>query len=280
MEQNIVDKQVEESGKLQQRFSYLAIAGACFFVVLLITYVFTFGVHLSQSQETWGQFGDFLGGVLNPIFSFLALIGLLITIALQVRQLRISAHELRSAEAALSAQSDATRVQNFETSFFQLLRLHNDVVNAIDLQSEEGRITKGRDCFKVFVNRLEKELLTEGGNKKYEIFIAQYEFFYMNHEHEIGHYFRLLYNIVKLIKFTDGIDKKRYTNLLRAQLSSYEQKLLFYNCISSWGKEKFKPLVEEFALLKTIPKTSLPEDELLHQFTAEAFGGSYPESFF
>lgn len=279
MEQNVVDQQVEESGKLQQRFSYLAIAGAVFFMALVIAYVFTFGVNVSQKQETWGQFGDFLGGVLNPIFSFLALIGLLITIALQVRQLRISAHELRSAEAALSAQSDATKVQNFETSFFQLLKLHNDVVNAIDLQSEEGRVTKGRDCFKVFVNRLEKDLRTEGGSKRYKTFVTQYELFYINHEHEIGHYFRLLYNIVKLVKITDGIDKKRYTNLLRAQLSSYELKLLFYNCISSWGKEKFKPLVEEFALLKTIPRTVLPDDELLHQFTAEAFGGSYPESF-
>lgn len=226
-----------------------------------------------------GQFGDFLGGILNPIFSFLALIGLLITIALQVRQLRISAHELRSAEAALSAQSDATKIQNFETSFFQLLRLHNDAVNAIDLQSDDGRITKGRDCFKVFVNRLEKELRMDGGSKRYEIFITQYELFYINHEHEIGHYFRLLYNIVKLVKLTDGIDKKQYTNILRAQLSSYELKLLFYNCISSWGKEKFKPLVEEFALLKTIPRAVLPDDNLLHQFTMEAFGGSYPESF-
>lgn len=119
----------------------------------------------------------------------------------------------------------------------------------------------------------------DGGSKRYEIFITQYELFYINHEHEIGHYFRLLYNIVKLVKLTDGIDKKQYTNILRAQLSSYELKLLFYNCISSWGKEKFKPLVEEFALLKTIPRAVLPDDNLLHQFTMEAFGGSYPESF-
>lgn len=279
MEQTIIDQQVVESGKLQQRFSYLAIAGAALLVALLLAYVLTFGINLSQKQETWGQFGDFLGGVLNPIFSFMALIGLLITIALQVRQLRISAHELRSAEAALSSQSDATKAQNFEASFFQLLRMHNDVINAIDLQSEDGRITKGRDCFKVFVNRLEKDLRMDGGSQKYEVFATQYEIFYINHEHEIGHYFRLLYNIVKFVKLTDGIDKKRYTNLLRAQLSSYELKLLFYNCISSWGKEKFKPLVEEFALLKTIPTTVLPENELLHQFSPEAFGGHYPESF-
>jgi Putative phage abortive infection protein len=279
METNIVDHQVEASGKLQRRFSYLAAAGALFFLVLLIVYFNTFGTKIPKEQDKWGQFGDFLGGVLNPIFSFLALIGLLITIALQVRQLRISAHELRSSEAALKTQNAASKIQDFESSFFQLLRLHNDVINAIDLQSDGNRITKGRDCFKVFVNRLEKDLRTEGGSKKYDIFVTQYEFFYINHEHEIGHYFRLLYNIVKLIKLTDGIDKKRYTNLVRAQLSSYELKLLFYNCISSLGREKFKPLVEEFSLLKTMPNTVLPEDELLYQFSPAAFGGAYPESF-
>src|SRR5215213_5051365 len=46
-------------------------------------------------------------------------------------------------------------------------------------------------------------------------------------------------------------DKHLYTNLVRAQLSSYEIALTFYNCLSEMGREKFKPLVERYALLKT-----------------------------
>ncbi len=54
--------------------------------------------------------------------------------------------------------------------------------------------------------------------------------------------------------------------------------LLFYNCLSSRGSEKFKPLVQRYALLKTLPNDTLPSDELLHAYAPEAFGGTYPES--
>ncbi len=86
-----------------------------------------------------------------------------------------------------------------------------------------------------------------------------------------------MYNIIKLVSHTDGIDKRFYTNLVRAQLSSAELMLLFYNGLSSWGNEKFKPMIEEFALLKTMPNATLPKDELLHQYSPSAFGGKYPE---
>jgi len=48
-----------------------------------------------------------------------------------------------------------------------------------------------------------------------------------------------------------------YTNIVRAQLSSQELLLLFYNALSDLGNEKFKPLIEEIALLKTVPKNEL-----------------------
>ena len=50
------------------------------------------------------------------------------------------------------------------------------------------------------------------------------------------------------------LGKKFYTNFVRAQLSSSELGLLFYNCLGGYGNEKFKPLVEKYALLKNMPK--------------------------
>jgi hypothetical protein len=52
----------------------------------------------------------------------------------------------------LAAQNETLRNQNFENTFFQLLRLHNDILNAIDLQ-KDGATTRGRDCFRVFWKR-------------------------------------------------------------------------------------------------------------------------------
>lgn len=44
---------------------------------------------LSASPAEWGTFGDYVGGLLNPFFSFLAFIGVIITVILQARQLDI-----------------------------------------------------------------------------------------------------------------------------------------------------------------------------------------------
>jgi len=255
----------------------LAYIGLLSAVILILTYATNFHGPLSSNPEHWGQFGDFLGGVLNPVFSFLALLALLATFSLQIRELKISSRELQNSATALSQQNNTLRQQQFEVSFFQLLTLHNTIVNSIDLIDKEKNATKGRDCFKVFLRRLEREISGHPNCNENE-FKLIYSIFFISHEHELGHYFRLLYNIIKLIKNTEQIDKKFYTNIIRAQLSSNELMLIFYNCISELGNEKFKPLVEEFSLLKTIPRATLPNKNLLQLYSPSAFGGAYPTS--
>lgn len=54
--------------------------GLIAYIVFNLLYIFRFNIILSQSQEVWGQYGDFIGGSLNPIFT-IALIYLTFTIA-------------------------------------------------------------------------------------------------------------------------------------------------------------------------------------------------------
>lgn len=258
-----------------KRLTTLAYVGFATSVLVIGFFVVKFFGPLSDDPGKWGQFGDYVGGVLNPTFSFLALLALLATLGLQIRELRISARELKNSAEALVKQNDTLRQQTFEATFFQLLRLHNDIVATMELP---GRSLKGRACIEHYLYQLERILINEAAAKNLENFMLFYNIFYRDHQATLGHYFRLLYNIVKLVKRTEGIDKLFYTNLVRAQLSSAELKLIFYNCLSEWGNEKFKPLVEEFALLKTIPNDTVPADELLHQYSPSAFGGTYPES--
>jgi hypothetical protein len=72
--------------------SLLVIAFIAIPIVLVAGgYAFFFGHinnrSLSSSPEQWGQFGDFFGGTLNPIYALLAFMGVLITIHLQAKQL-------------------------------------------------------------------------------------------------------------------------------------------------------------------------------------------------
>lgn len=61
------------------------IVGILFLIILVVPgfYYFNFSV-LTNSQETWGQFGDFIGGVLNPIIA-IANLGFLVYLTLLVK---------------------------------------------------------------------------------------------------------------------------------------------------------------------------------------------------
>ena len=63
-------------------------------VIALGLYFWSFNDQLADKQETWGQFGDFIGGTLNPLFAVTALFALLYTIRLQSEELRASREEL------------------------------------------------------------------------------------------------------------------------------------------------------------------------------------------
>lgn len=243
---------------------------AAFLIVLTINL-------FAINKSNFGEWGDFFGGVLNPIFTFLTFMGLLITIVIQKKELRESRLEMRRSGDALREQSKSLQKTNFENTFFQMLTIHNGIVNAIDLSGEEGRVTRGRDCFNVFYTRLSKiyreNVQKANGNyTKAEIVTLSYKLFWKDHQTELGHYFRYLYNVVRFIKesnFSDG----PYFRLVRAQLSDQELLLLFYNCVSENGGN-FTALVEDFSLLNNLPKIRLLERVHEKMIDPRAFDGS------
>ena len=242
--------------------------------------VFVLGVwgltwYLLKDLTDRGTFGDMFGAT-NALFSGLAFVGVIFAILLQSKELKLqrkelsfTRYELEGQKIQLEAQNMTLRKQNFENTFFALLRIQNDITNSIDLVDENNKITKGRDCFKVFYNRLKKlwgrNMEKFRGNSELERIDKTYLAFHNEYQSEFGHYFRNMYNIVKFVDNSTVKDKRLYTNLIRAQLSSFELALLFYNSLSTMGREKFVPLIEKYSLLKTVPKNALlnPSDHLL-----------------
>jgi hypothetical protein len=227
----------------------------------------------ASKQLDPGQYGDMFGSV-NALFSGLAFAGLIYALWLQRVELRLQREELEATRLELKGQKDQMEAQNqtlrkqsFENTFFQLLRLHNDIVNSIDLiePGAGSRVTLGRDCFKVFYGRLKREYGMRTNmsleDRPRARLMEAYNNFYAEHEAELGHYFRSLYNLIKFVKNSDADDKRLYTNLIRAQLSSYELLLIFYNCHTGLGREKLKPLAKVFDLLKHLPHDMLLEPE-------------------
>ena len=80
-------------------------------------------------------------------------------------------------------------------------------------------------------------------------------------EHRKGsldHYFRNLYHIVKFVDQNAPSDTaSAYTAILRAQLSTPELLLLFYDGLSTHG-EKFNPLIRKYDLLQQLAPEEVP----------------------
>lgn len=246
------------------------------------TYVKSLNENVTSSEVTRGSFGDKFGAV-NSLFSGLAFAGVIFTILLQRRELEIQRNEVEETRDVFIEQNAMLTQERFENNFFQLLSLYNSIVNSIDLRSKQNKneiISKGRDCFEIFYQRLGRYLDTLNKDKKafsvkassIEDALKAYDRFYINSESDVSHYFRTLYHIIKFVDNSNVENKNQYTAIVRAQLSSYEQALLFYNCLHSNGREKFKPLIEKYALFKNLNTSLIFNDEHLKEYSDTAYG--------
>lgn len=102
-------------------------------ITLLTLFILKFGYSPSDSQESWGQFGDFVGGILNPLFSIIGLLALLHTIVLQSKELSKSTKELKASAKALKRQNKHNARQQFDNNFFQLLTLNLSLISSVRL---------------------------------------------------------------------------------------------------------------------------------------------------
>ncbi|WP_092002620.1 putative phage abortive infection protein [Marinobacter pelagius] len=246
-------------------------------LIAVITYGLSFGPDLSDDAQEWALFGDYLGGVLNPIFALAALFALLYTIYLQSTELRNSTEQLRKSAEALDSQNNVLRKQSFESTFFQLLRLYNEIVDELRVtvrdpfmrrQGQESEY-ENRNALLYLNNNLKDKYIEKVRRGDFpdipevDAISQEYDNFYSQNAQHLGHYFRTMYNILKFIEFSavKEQDKFIYANLLRAQLSKQELALLLYNCISLYGRRKMLPLVKKYRLLKHIEDDSVADVE-------------------
>lgn len=241
-------------------------------LLLLFTLAITLAIGVYADETSRGTFGDMFGFA-NAVFTGLSFIGLLMTISLQRKDLNEQREELQK-------QSKTLHIQNFENTFFQMLNLFNSIMESTEITSG-GTLYKSRKAFLIISNEVEtvlnnytkKPFVLARILKAKRIDIKKktsldyleihdlscvYDEIYKKYQDVLGHYFRTYYHVIKLIDKTDGIDKSQYISIARSQISNSEQILLFYNCLHKNGEEKFKPFVENYALLHNLNIEELP----------------------
>lgn len=109
-------------------------------MAIIAPYVFTRPVFASELNFTGkGAIGDTIGGLMNP---FIGLAGVLLTfLAFYIQYL------------ANEKIENQFRLQQFESQFYEMLRLHKENVNELEIETFD-EIIKGRSVFKYLNNEL------------------------------------------------------------------------------------------------------------------------------
>jgi len=116
--------------------AFIFIAVAAFIAVFV--YVVNFGTSLSSMKAEWGVFGDYLGGVLNPLVGIVTVLLVLINVRLQRLELKNSIREMRNSNNALMEQNAALEIQGFQNTFFSWLNSYNNIVGNFEVTGSLG----------------------------------------------------------------------------------------------------------------------------------------------
>ncbi len=238
--------------------------------IFFILYYFTakasgvFCLHIDCidfSKNGWENFVDIFKAPLSFLGFGIPIYGIIVTLY-RSAQFNENMYEVKS--------------QKFNTNFFQLLRVHQDIVNALDLepsQTNKSLIT-GRDCFRTWYKQFETDYKNNVEARKHkglERIKISFEAFFKTRQSDLDHYFKNFVGILNFIDKSTQEDKQFYTDIIRNQLSSNELLMLFYYGLS--GKNNhFKILVENYHLFLDLPIADLYEKDDVSLYETNAYG--------
>jgi hypothetical protein len=244
-----------------------------------VTIVLLSGLGFNLFQVRWdfsntGLFGDSFGS-LSAVMASLAAYSALATFHVTRQEIednrekekKRSENEAKEKDLAENRRSvEFKRLQKaeFERTFFQLLSAFRSIVSETDTQGQSGTKT-GRDAFKVIEGRFQDRAKLDIAHK------VAWEKIARSYRNDLNHYFRFLYHTIQFVDSSDFIDRYFYVRLIRASLSDSELVLIALNCAHGEGFDKFKPLIEKYALLHNVSAGARNFYNLESLFLASSF---------
>ncbi len=188
------------------------------------------------------EFGDMFGAV-NALFAGLAFAALIAAIYYQREELKLQREELKLQRAELAGQRKQLEEQNrnirrrdAEDTFFRLLGLFMDALQAIEERgptSDADAVVHGRKRVKQIESEFRKRADSDflrGGHQDFKASLETiYPAFYAEHEPDLAVYFKSLRAVLKFLSLAELLHKDAYVEMVRSQLSDSELTLIFYH---------------------------------------------------
>ena len=203
-------------------------------------------------NEVWGQFGDFIGGIVGTLISY-------ISVRLLVRNLREQMKSNQQQAESNSQNAKVFELQQFNEMFKLLFNQYQDTIS----NYRYGSDLTGQKA----IAAIAKDIMLHGGTinggtyqERESKALSIYDSFYVNYHDVAPVHFRIIYRIFQLIDEAEIRDTKRrdVAKIMRCQLSEEELFLLRYNCKSPYGV-KMRLYLNRYNLQKHLPVLSLLE---------------------
>lgn len=230
--------------KTLNKILFFSIICAC---IVLLCYIIQFRKNgIATDPQYWAAFGNYVGGVLGAFFGLISIFVVCWT---------------------FQKQDESQRIQQLDSSFFNLLSVQQRIIGSINgcVVLTSG-VTPSLQGF-TYINQLAEATQKRGYDIPINDYKAKLIGAYEESEKEknlLGYYFRHLYHIFKYVDNSNVPDeiKKRYIDVIQAQMSDNELYLCFINSYSEYGKKRFKPLLEKYHFFENIKSYGFNFDKL------------------
>ncbi len=217
-------------------------------IVLILVSNYFFVHYVTPEGKSVGEFGDMFGGV-NALFSGLAFVGVIIAIMMQSKELELQREELKQTREELKGQKKQLQLQNetmqkqqFENTFFQMLKLHNDHMNddiARNALNTNSWLTKLYGSGKPKSEEIRQAALNEIARR-------------INLEDRFYSYLKVLHNILNFVEKSSIEDKIFYIELIKSEIGEAYLTIVHYYLVTSKGQEMFSEMVDKYKLLENL----------------------------
>lgn len=144
--------------------------------VLVLTvaglYSFKFGPEVAGDTGTWGQFGDFFGGTLNPLFAMLAFLALLWSIALQASEFERASSHLSEQVRLARQEAETARRDRLSQELLEVIKDLDSRLNAVLATQVSTAGTTPQLTVWHMASEAERLALSSDRSPAYENFIA------------------------------------------------------------------------------------------------------------
>ncbi|WP_336931187.1 putative phage abortive infection protein [Acinetobacter tandoii] len=273
-----------ELAELKQQMFYSKLIVGGIITIVLILYFSNFHNSVSIENGDWGTFGDFVGGILNPIIAAFALYWLITSVNLQIQELKKTNEALERTVETAKKQQDQVSIQNFENLFFQLIKAKNEALENIQHTEKKsdknenlisGNSTKSVDAIKNHIIEF-KNSPKNDWNKYYEENMIDYT----------SSYFGICYHLIDIIENNECFDysserkihkellkkkQKLYFDIFKSTLTKHELEAFFFNFINAHSNKPLKRIIEKYQFFNNLPIDHDRSYEKSHRLTRYAY---------